>query len=231
MWWALFVLGGPFFWLLAVAWVGLLCWILDAGSRVDEDSDWMGSQAVLLTVIFALVMTLFCDISALGTWLASHWIACVLSYIPAGVLTAFVKWYFYCHNCKDHFDRGVRAFKSAKKLPDPDVAILTTEQWAECLPWLYNSNYYGRWVNYTNDKGTETYSIELPRWATNKSRIATWMAWWWIVLPWSFISDFVHRLFNRLIEVFGKLFNRMAAWIWGTLPAPVVVPPKKDKVD
>jgi hypothetical protein len=227
MWWPLIILGGPIFWLLFAVYVGLLCWALDSSGDIREGDDWHGLRASALTVLLGLVLVVFSDIMAAGSWATTQWLPIVLLYVPAGVLTGFVKWYFFCHDCKDEFDRGVCEFKRQKQLGSPNVAILTPEEWAVCLPWMSTDYIWNRWVELARaPDGTLTYSIALPRWSNNKGRIGTWMTWWWIVAPWSFVRDFVRRIFRRITELFGRAFNAVATWIWGTLPDPVVVPPK-----
>jgi hypothetical protein len=179
-------------------------------------------------LVFPLVLLFFGNGLALLPLIGQYWLWILLLYIPAGIITAFGKWYFFCRDCRDAFDKAVCGFKAEKNLAAPDVPSFDDlSQWLSWMKWMYDEHYgSNRWIDETTDAaGAVTYSIRLPVWTRNKGRICTWMMYWWIVAPWSFLSDFVHRLFKRIMQMFGGWFNKMAAWVFGNVPSPIVVPP------
>jgi hypothetical protein len=222
----LILVGAPLFWLLTVGWIVWLLAILDVVDTNDYDDCWSGTKAVLVTGLFVGILCFLGNGSTILPWLAAHWLPAAATYIPAGIITAFVKWFFFCHTDKEALEKVICDWKRQQGLPNPELPVIPSANRKAFLQWLSAQRYsMSHWVDKETDKdGKITYSLVLPSWTKNKSRIAVWMTWWWVVAPWSLVHDFMHHLFRRIMQLFGGWFNAIATWIYSDISSNFVVP-------
>lgn len=222
MWWPIILIGGPWFWLMTVGWIVWLLVVLDCIDDYDYyDRKWPGTWATVLTFSFVGVVCVFgSGLTTALSWVAAYWVWILALYLPGAILTALTKWYYFCHDCKEDLEERICSWKRTQGLADPDKPTLPADLRMRFLKWLYDgAGYPRRWVRKidTTQSQPEQYELILPTWQQHKARICTWMTWWWIVAPWSFVHDFVHRLFGHIMKLVGGWFNKIAIWVFGDL--------------
>ena len=230
MWWPLILVGGPFFWLLFAGWVIWLLCLLDAIDSYDyyDRYGYAGARATGVTVLFVALLVIFGNgLTTILPWIGQHWLLILATYLPAGVLTALVKWYFFCHDDKEDFEKAVCAFKREHRLPSPDLPIVVEpSDRVALMEYLLGGRFSSsRWVVKSGPATAPVYTAVWPTWQKNKARITTWMSWWWVVAPWSVLHDFIHRLFQRIMHVMGGWLIAMSNWIHGDVAVNFDVTP------
>lgn len=124
------------------------------------------------------------------------------SYIVAGVIWAFVRWYLYCakrsriyETCRDIYytNNGIAAETSVKSLPNDQRETLISQ------------------INRKLD-GDSIYSIKdiVPNASQNKSRITAWMTWWVFDLINTVLHDMIHDLIDAIYHNIKNMMQQVA---------------------
>jgi hypothetical protein len=221
-WVMFFVLGGPWFWVLFSVWLFVMVGILDALDYYDyyDKHYHRGRYAVGTFVLFLLLLLTCGNGLSVVQWVRTNpmlflqWAGIFLvSYIPAGLLVAFIKWWYWNKDDDEEF-RDVRdAWLRDHGLALIDGSVPPAVR-KDFLKYLVNNHY--RWARHENTYDRDSKIVPYwPTWRDNKARIGSWMTWWWIVGPWSLIDDVVRNLFKRIMQMFGGWFDRISNAIHG----------------
>lgn len=175
-----FAVWGLWFWMLVIAEFGFLIWFVD--------EEWYGRSFTSI-IIFIIIIHVFGD---------AHWlivlkdhpkliIPAVICYIIAGLVWAGVKFRFVLSDMKHGFkDEKVKWLKRQDVKSSEEANIAWKKHIKE---------------NYTGYKEPDFMSF--------KSKIIGWMAYWPISLFWTFLSDFLRRIWSRIFRAFSKVYESM----------------------
>lgn len=188
-----FVFGAFWFWVL----VGIMsCFIIYSIDEVigDKDEYEGGRLAVFVLIALALILQFFGDIhvfSYIGTHpiYATLW---VIAYLGVGIGYAFLRWTWFLLIRKLKFKKAKNRFFERENITENTVPSHLAEQWKyEVLPYS-----------------------QQPRARAHKYRIIHWMAYWPWSAIWFFVSDFIHKIFKNLYELFHTSFQKISDWMW-----------------
>jgi len=213
MWYALFILGGPWFWGLIILESLFLFWAMA--------EEWPGKATGSVVLTIALVILLGNGLE-IGAWAAANLIlvgALVLGYFAAGTLWSVGKWFV-------HVSKTARFFKEAKvewltdaKKREPKNFVMP-----DGSPWPINpqakippelqSEWDGTVISMNRDKDGWTFRTygnsvrpENVTFSEYKGTILFWMCYWPWSFVWTMINDFVRAVFEHIRDMMKALFE------------------------
>lgn len=205
MWYAFFVLGSVWFWLLCGVWLILLT------AFVEHEEPWYSFWSV---VIFFGLIHLFGDVNFFSYMRDNPWDCVRLGalYVVVGMLWGVAKFYFYNKRLQGRLEVLKRKFTPCK----------TTEKEIQA-EW---EDYYCR-----NLDRKDQQRLEL----SNQARkIVFWMAYWPVSAFWTLLNDPIRIAYNWayetiLVKMFTDIHNRTVGK--GMKYQPVPAEPKPEVVE
>ena len=155
--------------------------------------------ATVLLIVGVVVAQIFHVADLLG-WVKAHGAATIvytLSYVGAGVLWSFIKWFSFLMAFREKFRAYKAEFMRAQMPPLDQIPEDRQRNFQIFLTNQYDS-FYG------NSFTTR------PRAAKNKTRIVSWMSLWPCSVIGTVLNDPVRRLFTFLFTWFKSLYQAMS---------------------
>jgi len=217
-WIAIFVLGAPWFWLLAIVAGCMIIWALESES---------GAWATTVLFIFGLLVVFFGPGVEWMKWVASNpWtiLWCILGYIALGGVWGVIKWYFYSSSKTDEFEDYKIAWLRSKGIKDKRKVPKHLEN--EWTTYVCDQGRWGHW-EYTDDdefspgggrtppkKRKRQPVLDAPRAWNNKARITRWMAYWPFSVIWTMLDDVIKKIFRTIQRWLGDLMDKITDIVW-----------------
>lgn len=193
----LFVIGTFWFWALIVAEIILLFMFVEWEN---------GFGATISLFIFAAMLQWFGDTNIIGFVFDNplKLVAVVAAYFLLGGVWGTVKWWIFARDCLEEYEELRDNFLRNKNLPAG-----TTVPQAFRREWKQN-------LDRNRDRSYNGYRTlaEAPRARDNKSRIMRWMSFWPVSMLWSFLDDFVKRVFRTIYQRIHNFLQRIADNMW-----------------
>lgn len=147
-------------------------------------------------------------------------------YILAGIVWAFVKWYFYLKNIlHDYKLIKEEALKEWEIISKEGPQGKHTLQSIIYETWRDSHQYYsknlkieraGNFIESFPAKSNE-YKLIIPEASKNKSLIVSWIIHWPISLIWTMINDPVRKFVSFMFEKIKGIFQRMSDSIFSSV--------------
>lgn len=198
----LFVIGTFWFWALIIAEIVLLFLFVEKENGVG---------ATVSMVIFLCALQWMGDVDILGFVFSNplKLAAIVASYFAFGAVWGTVKWWIFCRDRKEDYNNMKDAFLREKGVA-PGTKVVPEEHrqaWQTALRNEANNAYRRQ-----NDSWT---LAEAPRVRDNKAKIMRTMSWWPISMIWSFLDDFIKRVFRTIYYKISGVLQRIADKMFG----------------
>lgn len=181
----IFVFGSFWFWTLVAAEVILLF------AFVDHEEGGLASISVL---IFATLLQFFGKIDIIDYVRQNplFLVSCVVSYFALGVIWSIVKWWIFCRDKLEEFEEFRDQFLSDREITGTKV-----------IPAKYKKEWLDK-ISYRKEL------VKPPQVRENKSRILRWMTFWVVSIIWSFINDFVKRVYRTIYQKMAGFLQSMS---------------------
>ncbi len=194
----LFVVGTFWFWALIVVEVLLLFLFVEWEN---------GFGATLSVLIFAAALQWCGDVDFISYVFANplRLLAVVVAYFLSGGVWGTVKWWIFAKDCLEEYEERRDEFLRDKGLV---AGVVVPPQFRK--EWRDTLN---RDRGYSRLHSGRTLA-EAPRARDNKSSIMRWMSFWPISMLWSFLDDFVKRVFKTIYQRIHNFLQRIADNMW-----------------
>lgn len=193
----LFVFGTFWFWALIAAEVILLFMFVEWEN---------GFGATISLVVFAAMLQWCGDTNIIGFVFGNplRLMAVVAAYFLLGGVWGTVKWWIFARDRLEEYEELRDDFLRNKNLPSGTVVPQEfRREWKEKLERNRGSYRHGGRT-----------LAEAPRARDNKSRIMRWMSFWPVSMLWSFLDDFVKRVFRTIYQRIHNFLQRIADNMW-----------------
>ena len=187
----LFVVGTFWFWALVAVEIVLLFMFVEYENGVG---------ATISVLIFGAALQWFGDVDIIGYILSNplRLLAVVASYFLLGAIWGTAKWWIHVRDRLEEYEELRDEYLRSKGLPPgTNVPAQFRREWKEKLE--RNRSY--------RDSRT---LADVPRARDNKARIMRWMSFWPVSLLWSFLDDFVKRVFRSIYYRIANMLQRIA---------------------
>lgn len=191
----LFVFGSFAFWALVVIEIILLFIFMDFEN---------GFGAFMSLIGFVVLLQWFGNVDLIGFCVQKPVLAIssLATYFVFGALWGVLKWKWYCDDCLAEYQEFKVEFLTENKV-DPSTKVIPLElrsKWARSLE-------------------TKKYDInrnlaEMPSVRKNKAKIIRWMSLFVISFIWTFIEDFVVRIFKKIYQKISGFLHSIAVKTW-----------------
>lgn len=207
----LFMVGTFWFWALIAAEIILLFMFV-------EYENGFGATASLL--IFGAALQWCGDVDLIGFAFGNplRLVAVVAAYFLLGGFWGTIKWRIFAKDRLEAYEELRDEFLSDKHIPTGTaVPVEFRKQWKERLERRRSSG--GRTL------------AEAPSARDNKSRIMRWMSFWPVSMLWSFLDDFIKRIFKAIYHRISSFLQRISDNIFAKSTASEDLDIEEDETD
>jgi len=140
-------------------------------------------------------------------------------YVAAGVVWAFLKWFFYLKGISAGYDRIKKNAMSYYNGMSESLKSEKTLKDAIYERWQYEPNQckglkIKQRRSRAEGKGSQEfiigYEVEIPTASDNKAIIVSWITHWPISAIWTVINDPIKKVINYIFEQIKGLFQKMS---------------------
>lgn len=192
----LFAVGTFWFWALIAAEIILLFVFVEYEN---------GIGATISLAIFAALLQ-WCGKVDLFGYVIQHPVVVLMAlvaYLLLGTVWGVIKWRIFCADRLDDYEELKYEFLKGKGLPasTKTVPVELRKEWSEK-------------VERTKDYRTNQTIADVPSARVHKAMIMRWMSLWVISILWSFLNDFLKRVFQSVYKKIAAFLQRIAANVW-----------------
>lgn len=194
----LFIFGSFWFWTLVAVEILLLFMFVEYEN---------GIGATISVVGFGVLLQWFGNVDIID-YVRAHplfIVSATVVYFALGAVWGVIKWWLFCHDALEEYEERRAKFFEINGLPR-DTKVVPPEfrtKWRD-------SHYY----------------VELPQVKHHKIQIIRWMSFWVISMIWSFINDFVKRIFRTIYQRMATYLQGIADRMFSTVKDDFDIPPK-----
>ena len=188
----LFMVGTFWFWALIVVEIVLLFMFVEYEN---------GMGATISLVAFAAALQWCGDVDLIGYVFANpiKLGAVIAAYFLLGAIWGTAKWWIFARDRLEEYQELKDEFLRNKGLePGQTVPSQHRAEWKEKLERNRSHGNYGRTL------------ADTPRVRDNKARILRWMSFWPVSMLWSFLDDFIKRVFKTIYYRIANLLQRIS---------------------
>lgn len=197
----LFVFGTFWFWMLLVAEIVMLFIFID-----NEN----GVGATISMVVFGALLQWFGNVDIIHYVRANPLfiLSCAGAYFALGAVWGVVKWWIFCRDRLEEYEEARDAFlkrngqTSGTKVVPPELR----KEW-----------------KYYLDRNSKDIA-QTPQVREHKSKIMRWMTFWVVSIVWSFINDFVKRVFRTIYQKLSNFLQRISDNMFGSMKEDLDIP-------
>lgn len=197
----LFVFGTFWFWMLLAAEIVMLFVFID-----NEN----GVGATISMVVFGALLQWFGNVDII------HYVrtnplfilSCAGAYFALGAVWGVVKWWIFCRDRLEEYEEARDAFLKRNGQPS-GTKVVPPELRKE---WKY-------YLDRTSKDIAQT-----PQVREHKSKIMRWMTFWVVSIVWSFINDFVKRVFRTIYQKLSNFLQRISDNMFGSMKEDLDIP-------
>ena len=205
----LFVVGTFWFWALIIAEIVLLFVFIE-----NEN----GIGATMSIVAFAGLLQ-WCgnvDIIHYVQNKPLFIVSCAVAYFALGAVWGTIKWWIYCHDRLEDYEDAKASFLKSRGVPDGTkvVPVELRAEWKDKL---------SRGIYVHDRRYSEDLSLP-PQVRQHKAKIMRWMSFWVISMIWSFINDFVKRVYRTIYQKMAGYLQAIGDRMFGNVKADFEVP-------
>lgn len=197
----LFVFGSFWFWTLLAAEIVMLFVFID-----NEN----GVGATISMVVFGALLQWFGNVDIISYVRSNPLfiLSCAGAYFALGAVWGVIKWWIFCRDRLEQYEEARDAFLKENGQPSGTkvVPVELRQKW----------KYY---LNRTNEDISQT-----PQVREHKSKIMRWMTFWVVSIIWSFINDFVKRVFRTIYQKLSNFLQRISDNMFGGVKEDLDIP-------
>jgi len=198
----LFVVGTFWFWMLLAAEIILLFVFID-----NEN----GIGATVSVGVFAALLQWFGQVDIIH-YIQAHplfILSCAAAYFALGAVWGVIKWWIFCRDRLEDYEEARAEFLKKKGQPAGTkvVPVELRAEWKSTLERSYSGNL-----------------SETPQVRTHKAKIMRWMTFWVVSIIWSFINDFVKRVFRTIYQKLSAFLQSISDKMFGNIKDDFDVP-------
>lgn len=202
----LFIVGTFWFWALLAAEIILLFVFIENENGIGATMSVLAFAALLQ---WCGNVDLIAYIRANPTFIVS----CALAYFACGAVWGIIKWWIFCRDRLEEYEDARAEFLKKKgitgtKVVPPELR----EEWKRNL-----EDRYGKNLSAT------------PQVRDHKSQIMRWMTFWVISIIWSFIHDFVTRIFRTIYQKMHGMLQGISDKMFGSIKEDLEVPVRDEE--
>lgn len=197
----LFVFGTFWFWMLLAAEIVMLFIFID-----NEN----GVGATISMVVFGALIQWFGNVDIIHYVRANPLfiLSCAGAYFALGAVWGVVKWWIFCRDRLEEYEEARDAF--LKRMGQPAGTKVVP-------PELRKD-----WKHYLDRTSKDI--AQTPQVREHKSKIMRWMTFWVVSIIWSFINDFVKRVFRTIYQKLSNFLQRISDNMFGSMKEDLDIP-------
>jgi hypothetical protein len=202
----LFVIGTFWFWMLVAAEIIMLFVFID-----NEN----GIGATISVLVFGALLQWFGNVDII-TYIRMNptfIVSCLAAYFACGAVWGVVKWWIFCRDKLEEYEETRAEFFRSKNIPT-STKVVPPELRQEWKEYLSRNTPYGQ-----RDKVGQP-----PQVRDHKAKIMRWMTFWVVSIIWSFINDFVKRVFRTIYLRLSTFLQRISDNMFGNIKDDFEVP-------
>ena len=201
----LFVIGSFWFWMLIVAEIVMLFVFID-----NEN----GVGATISVVVFGALLQWFGNVDIIS-YVQGHplfILSCAGAYFALGAVWGVIKWWIFCRDRLEEYEEVRDSFlkKNGQPAGTKVVPPELRQKWKDYLDHSYG--------NSRNRLGVP------PQVLDHKSKIMRWMSFWVVSIIWSFVNDFVKRVFRTIYQNLSSFLQRISDNMFGNVKDDFDIP-------
>lgn len=237
MLWPIFVLFGPWWWILVIV---ASIWIIAA---IEQEKGFMA------TVVFVgafIAMTVFGTVPIVA-WATGHpWLTAGIlgAYLLiGGPITGVLRWFTFVHDELEKYELAKRSWLRSHDVDGPDMPENLRLKWLQHVESLFS------WIKITGEVDTTRQPVydrgragpiiwdpatikikqSFPKAWDYKSRIVTWMAYWPWTLFWMLLNDVISRWFRIIQERLAGFMNAISRRVFKRVKGDFELPQSDDE--
>ena len=192
---AFFVFGTLWFWVVSVAFFGLMIY------WTEDDSNFFAGIGL---TAFVWTMASVNGFSLLASpWLWAKWVAV---YFVVGTVWSFIKWFSYLHRAKDVLRGHKEKFVKKTQVVLRKDGTFEDHDFAGFADYL-NDNHYLSGFSRSN---VETRADVIPSMGDNFSDLVRWIVWWPFSAFWTILNDPIRRAAEFIVRRFRGIYEGLA---------------------
>ena len=204
----LFVITSAAFWVVSITLFCLLIWF------TEDDKD-------ILAVIFIGGFIWLVSSQNEGWAIAANpllWIKWFVSYIVAGCVWSFVKWFSFLHKTKDKLKALKETFASKNNLTGKpsEWDAATFKSFAT---YLYKEKYVYRYLSggseYLSEEYIKTPQDIIPTVKNRFGDLVRWIVWWPMSVVWTVLNDPIRRIAEFVVRSLRTYYTKVANSVFG----------------
>lgn len=202
----LFVIGSFWFWMLILAEIIMLFVFID-----NEN----GIGATISVAVFAALLQWFGNVDIIH-YVQGHplfILSCAGAYFALGAVWGVVKWWIFCRDRLEEYEEARDKFLKENNQPTGTKVV---------PPELRQ-----RWKDYLERSKSYRDSSTLgqpPQVRDHKAKIMRWMTFWVVSIIWSFINDFVKRVFRTIYQKLSNFLQTISDNMFGNVKDDFDIP-------
>lgn len=197
----LFLFGSLLFWLLVAVELVLLFVF------VEFDN---GIGATISLVVFGALLQWCGNVDIISFVKTNPWQVGggLLAYFMLGASWGVVKWWLFCKDHAEDYKDAKAKFLQSKNL-SPNLPVIP-----ENLREAWKNHLIGDWHGPLKGERSGLRLNEQLYVRNHKALVLRWMSFWIISMIWSFINDFVKRMFRAIYYRIANFLQRISDNIW-----------------
>ena len=193
---ALFVFGSLWFWIVGIAFFGLLTYYTEKDSHV---------LATISAIVFIWIVASVNEVSLLANPML--WLQWGGIYLGVGAFWSLLKWFSFLNQEKDE----LRKIKQRFLDENPDVkprenGTFTDSDFADFAKFI-NDKIYGH-------RSVQNRSDLIPSVGEHRTELVAWIVWWPFSAFWTILNDPLRRLANFVVERMRGVYESMASRVF-----------------
>jgi hypothetical protein len=194
---AFFVFGTLWFWVVSVAFFGLMIY------WTEDDSNFFAGIGLAASV---WTMASVNDFSIIANPML--WVKWAAIYFVLGTVWSFLKWFSYLHRVKDELRKLKDKFVTKTRVVLREDGTFEDADFAGFADYLGDEHYlgYGHTI--------ETRADVVPTMADKFGDLVRWIVWWPFSAFWTILNDPIRRLAEFIVRRFRSIYEGLAARVF-----------------
>jgi len=141
-------------------------------------------------------------------------LSCAGAYFALGAVWGVIKWWIFCRDRLEDYEEARDIFLNENKVPAGTkvVPVELRLAWKAIL-----------------EKSFKTASlVDVPQVRTHKAKIIRWMTFWVISIIWSFINDFVKRIFRTIYQKISNFLQGISDKMFRSVKNDLEIPNEEE---
>ena len=148
---------------------------------------------------------------------------CAAAYFALGAVWGVIKWWIFCRDRLEDYEEARAEFLKKKGQP-AGTKVVPVELRAEWKSTLERSSPLVKGVALSRMPHDSGNLSETPQVRTHKAKIMRWMPFWVVSIIWSFINDFVKRVFRTIYQKLSAFLQSISDKMFGNIKDDLDIP-------